>query len=344
MLAAAVLTAVLLFSSCSLNIGVNGFHSYADGQNYTVGDRIITDEIDSVEIVWLAGGLTVQFAPGNSIEITEKNSPADDRYKVHSYVDGKTLKIQYVESAAPGLPSSTLRKSLTVVLPDSIVYETFSVNTSSSDLECLGVNAKSLEILSASGTMTVEGKAENAEFLSASGKISFTGECSGKLIGEAASGDIHITSSAASIELSALSGDINLVQLGNTSSVSLETQSGRITVNTAKVTSVKAGTGSGSMELRAAEAEEITASTLSGSMHIGVTAMPERIKTSSSSGSITLSMPSDAGFSAEIGKTSGSVTTDFPVRTEGKKLVCGNGAADIRISTGSGNIRLKTEW
>jgi len=343
-IATAALAAILLLSSCSIGgTGFGTFSVYANSELYTAGDRTITDKITSVDVNWNAGGLVIKFEDTDEVRIIETNSPSDDSYKVHSYVDGDTLKIQYAASGVRSVPADTLRKSLTVILPAGTEYSRFKVYTASSNLECLGVNADKLELMTASGDLTVEGKANKLEIASASGNVSFTGEVEGEITCDTASGDLFITSTAKTIDINSSSGDINLVQTGTADIITLTSISGVITANSEKAPEIKVSSSSGNITLRAADSDQIIASTSSGDVHVGVTKMTD-IKATASSGDVILSLPATAGFSASVTQSSGYFTSDFAVKTEGNKLVCGDGSASLIITTSSGNVSLKTGW
>lgn len=58
------------------------------------------------------------------------------------------------------------------------------------------------------------------------------------------------------------------------------------------------------------------------------------------SGSIYLLIPSDSGFTAEISTVSGKINCSIPVTTNNKKMVAGNGASKIRLSSVSGSLNI----
>lgn len=69
--------------------------------------------------------------------------------------------------------------------------------------------------------------------------------------------------------------------------------------------------------------------------------VPDSIELDSASGSLDLTLPADAGFTAKISSASGRLTSEFATTQEGKRYVCGDGACKIEAGTASGNVTLR---
>ena len=66
----------------------------------------------------------------------------------------------------------------------------------------------------------------------------------------------------------------------------------------------------------------------------------DALKLRSTSGNVTVLLPSTPGFDAEIDTTSGDFDSAIALKQEGKRYSCGDGSASLQINTTSGNIRL----
>jgi hypothetical protein len=106
-------------------------------------------------------------------------------------------------------------------------------------------------------------------------------------------------------------------------------------------------TGSGSVNISGAQ-KDLRASTGSGSIRIEGNPAPSSYwDIHAGSGSITMTVPSDAGFRVHAHSRSGSIDTDLPVSMEeqlGRREIrgrVGNGLASVDLETGSGGIHIK---
>ena len=66
----------------------------------------------------------------------------------------------------------------------------------------------------------------------------------------------------------------------------------------------------------------------------------EKLKASSTSGSVKASLPEDPGFKANLDSTSGRITCSLPLIKQGNDYICGEGSGAVDISTTSGNITI----
>ena len=96
------------------------------------------------------------------------------------------------------------------------------------------------------------------------------------------------------------------------------------------------------MELDIASAERITTDCSSGDVELRLGTMPSETKMDASSGNITLYIPKDADFTADIDTASGSFDSEFPFTKKDDTYVCGSGTNKLEIDTSSGDVKIKT--
>jgi len=137
------------------------------------------------------------------------------------------------------------------------------------------------------------------------------------------------------IELSHISGDIHATT--GSGSIRMDRTPSRIVTHT----------GSGTINISGA-GNDLRASSGSGSIHIDGNPTPSSYwDIHASSGSVTLTVPSDAGFRVHARSGSGSIETDLPVTMEeqtGRHEMrgrIGNGSASVDLQTGSGSIHIR---
>lgn len=137
------------------------------------------------------------------------------------------------------------------------------------------------------------------------------------------------------IELSHVGGDVHATT--GSGSIRMDRTPARIVTHTGSGTVTISGAGN-----------DLRASTGSGSIHIDGNPGPSSYwDVHARSGSITLTVPGDAGFRVHARSGSGSIESDLPVTIEeqtGRHEMrgrIGNGSASVDLQTGSGGIHIR---
>lgn len=104
--------------------------------------------------------------------------------------------------------------------------------------------------------------------------------------------------------------------------------------------------GSGGVRIEDATMDDVNIDTGSGGIALTLRNSPRRLNASAGSGTVTLGLPSSLDATLDIETGSGSITTDFAVRTnrvERNTLrgTVGDGRNVVRVETGSGSVRLR---
>lgn len=108
-------------------------------------------------------------------------------------------------------------------------------------------------------------------------------------------------------------------------------------------------TGSGSIRLESLTSRDVRASTGSGSVELRFTAAPRDLTARTGSGGVTLGLPREPNVELDIRTGSGGISTDFPVtmdqvrRNELRGRIGTGADGTIRVSTGSGGVRLRRD-
>jgi hypothetical protein len=137
------------------------------------------------------------------------------------------------------------------------------------------------------------------------------------------------------IELDHIDGDIHATT--GSGSIRMDRTPSRIVTHT----------GSGTINIAGA-GNDLRASSGSGGIHVEGNPVPSSFwDIHASSGGITLTVPSDAGFRIHARSGSGSIESDLPVTMEeqtGRREIhgrIGNGSASVDLQTGSGGIHIR---
>ncbi len=181
----------------------------------------------------------------------------------------------------------------------------------SADIEISGLDNEKLTGTSVSGDVDVRAKSLWVSLESVSGDVDFSGQ-STRISAESVSGDIELSGISGDVEATTVSGDMAL-QGGIIDNGKLETVSGDIRISTA----------------------------LSGS---------GRLTAESMSGDVTVTLPASQSGLFKAQSFSGRIRTDFGSVTRAKhgpgshlKQSVGDGRAEIRVESFSGNIKLLSD-
>ena len=299
--AAALVLALGLLSACSFESKVN--YVYKNGEEYTAGDREITEKIEKIDIHYLSGDVKLLASETGVVTIKETSEKAlDEKLKVHTWVDGTTLYVRYCASAK-GLSLNNLKKQLVITIPSDEALGDLKVDVSSADFTC---------------DVSVSDQV----------KINTT------------SGDVNATVAAKKILLRGSSSDITLNQTGDSEEIKLETSSGNITVQMEKAAKLSTSVSSGKTNVSAKYAKEFKAVSTSGDCSFAFETAPAVTDVHGSSSDVTISVPKTSGITADLKVSSGKLYYDLPFSKNGDAYVSGDGANQMKVVTSSGDINI----
>lgn len=135
-----------------INIGNTGLSdfSYADAESYAVGEAELSETVEHIEIVWLAGNVTVIPHNADTVSISEKSPTAlTEDAQVHYRLDGTKLYIQFCGSGKWRLDE--MEKDLTVRVPADLRFVSLTVKSLSADIHLDAIQAESVHLDTGSG-------------------------------------------------------------------------------------------------------------------------------------------------------------------------------------------------
>lgn len=288
----------------------------------------------TLKSVLVIGILTPWFAlAGESIDrswsvspdakITIENTSGEiiiqawDKNEVHLTGElGESAKKLDVNESSNGLQISVDNRNQRNVKPSDLFLKVpksalIVANGVSADIEISGMDNAKLTANSVSGDVTVNADSQWVSLESVSGDIFFKG-ASPRISAESVSGDIELSGISGTVDANTVSGDMELYA-GELKSAKLETVSGDI--------------------LMKAE--------LTGNSRLGAQTM---------SGDVTLKLPSSQTGSFRAQSFSGRISTDFGTVSRAShgpgshlKYSSGEGGAEIKLESFSGNIRIQEQ-
>ena len=276
---------------------------YENADKYTAGDREIKDLVESIFIDYQSGSVEVVNGESDVLEVKElAGYELDEEHRVHTFVDGKVLYIQFC-TCGRGFDFSKSRKQLEVILPAGNALTSLSVKTTSGTIRLDKLEAQAFTVSSASGNVTAALKGRK-------------------------------------INVSNASGNIMLEQKGDSEEVVLKAASGALELNMDNSERVTATTASGYVNVNAGKIDKLYASTASGQCSATLAQMPAETSLHTSSGRITACLPEEPNVTANIHSSSGRFVTGIAMTQNGDVFTCGTGENKMDISTSSGDIRV----
>lgn len=220
---ATALVMVVSMTGCKFNISTG--NTYKDSEKYTVGDTTYNaSDIDEIEINWICGSVSIVESSENVLEIDEDSESLPDAQKIHSYVDGNVLRLQFCESGYLKHIEPD-HKNLVVEIPADCKIE---INNVSATMSFNETNAKEIELNSVSGdvkadSLIVEGK---IEINTTSGNVGVSKVVADKFDYNTVSGDLVIPEFFADkLTMASVSGDMN-ISVGDINKIDFDTTSG----------------------------------------------------------------------------------------------------------------------
>ena len=184
---------------------------------------------------------------------------------------------------------------------------------------------------------------------SISGDISSTG-IKGELSLESVSGSIRIRNGGRVAAAKSVSGDIEIADTTIDGALDVSSVSGAVVLRRVKVGRLSAGSVSGEVHVEDVECERVNAQSVSGGVNFsGPLATNGRYELQSHSGEVRMAIAGGAGFELEATSFSGSVRSEFDIKTPGAEPasrrrqrtlrgVYGDGSAVLDLTTFSGSI------
>lgn len=318
------LCAALLLTGCHINFSVTGTKvNYPNAEKYQAGDVKINETVDELRIHWISGGVELLASESDTVRVKETGAPADEALKLRYWLDGSTLHIQPCASGTnyPG----TLNKTLTVMLPERRM-DLISVDGVSCNVEITALEARTVSIDTVSGDAELKGCTVADEL-----KMDST------------SGDLRASLKGAlgALNFSTVSGDAELNGCDVTEKLKMDSTSGALTAHLrGTLDAVDFDSVSGAAKIEAEKIMRVDFDTTSGAMELNLEREPGTLNHSSTSGSLSLTLPEDADFELNFDSVSGSLKSDIPVTKSGDTYIAGSGGNEYSVDTTSGSMRI----
>ena len=208
--------AILLMASILLGVLLFDSFSFIDSPTEQIQSDTVTADIRNIEIEWVAGSITFQTDPSITEIAIHEESSIDSKYQMVLKQVGQTLKIQYSDEKIKlvGINASKYSsKNLVITIPSGWICNSLEIDTASAEVIMENMTIREFDFDGASGDCRITScDIGQMDMDTASGDIYFSGLLN-TLDCDAASADctIEVTNIPSSIQISALSGNLDLI-------------------------------------------------------------------------------------------------------------------------------------
>ena len=216
-----------------INIGnIGGFESLTGPFEETGRYSISPSGVDTIDIDWIAGEVTVIPHGGTEIIVTEyaqRELRDNERFEVRA--DGNRLRISYVERGI--VRNIRVVKRLQVLVPTELSesMRELSINSVSGAIVVDGITADMLETNSTSGATEIRGDFQRADLTSISGAVRMENSAMNSRADVSnVSGATNISGIFDRVDISAISGSVTMRSEAIPGSTDISTVSGSVTV------------------------------------------------------------------------------------------------------------------
>ena len=337
---ALILPLTLCFTGCSF--GFNSFsYQYENGDKYTAGNREIDDTITKINIDYVSGDVKVKGADTDIVSVEETaNQTLDSDHQVHTWVDGDTLYVRYCVSTKR-ISFNKIEKELEITLPSDQELDNFIIEVSSGNIDLDGFTTDYLNSHASSGNIAIDCSATDIEIKSSSGNINLIQNGNSNSVKvKASSGNIGINhdGNCNTFDIDSSSGKISINQQGIIGMAKIHSSSGGVSAVMGTVDTLSIDVSSGGISLDADEVKNLDTKASSGHSEIILDKVPETSNINCSSGGIDVSIPEDSDVTVHTQISSGEFNYDLPFSKNGKDYINGNGTADMSIHCSSGDV------
>ena len=338
---ALIVPAAVCLTGCSFgNINFMNY-KYDNADKYEAGDREIDDKITKINLDYASGNVTVKGTATDSVKVEETvNKDIDKDHQVHTWVDGNTLYIRYCASKDM-LTFNGIEKSLEVTIPEAQDLDEFIINVSSGNIVLDSFTTDSLNSHASSGNTRIACSAKTIEHKSSSGNVDLvqTGNTDSIKL-KLSSGNLVLTQNGdcKTFDIDSSSGKIEVYQTGNVGNARIHSSSGGVKAEMGTVDDLSIEVSSGPIGLDADEVKNLYTKASSGHSTISLGKAPATSKINCSSGGIDVSLPEDSDITVHVKVSSGDFSYELPFTKEGKDYISGNGTNDMQINCSSGDV------
>ena len=350
LIAAAVTAAVLILASV---LGAQSLGAQdRPTERHTLAGNVVA--------IWnLAGEVRVETGSGNDVVVEVTRGGADGR-RLEVLANGGRLAVRYPDDAIVyhNVGSRNWRSSTSLNVTSDGTFNgdwrsggrRTTVRSYGDGLEAHAdlvvrvPRGKQVEVNLAVGNVEVN-NVEADLLLDVHAASINTHGTKGRLGIDAGSGSVRVEDATGDLDIDAGSGSTTLTNLMKMTSVTIDAGSGTMTARGIETQRFSADIGSGGVTIEGMTTDDLSVETGSGSVRIELTKVPARTDLETGSGSVQLSLPAEVNADLDIETGSGGISSDFPVTMQdfGRRQLrgrIGQGGPQIRVSTGSGGVRL----
>ena len=123
------------------------WYNYVDGDKYTAGAPEVGENITAIDIGWYGGEICVEYAAVKTITVSETaDKELEEDTKLHHWIEGETLHIQYCLSGLMFTFGTPTEKTLTLLIPQEMVLQKLEIESISANISITDLSVNDVEI------------------------------------------------------------------------------------------------------------------------------------------------------------------------------------------------------
>ncbi len=309
-------------------------------------------------VIWnLAGDVRLEAGGGSDV-VVEVTRGGGDGKRLDVSASGGQLKVRYpADEIVYRDGDSEGRSSTTLSVRDDGTFDgdwegrgrrtrirTYGDGLDAhADLRVLVPAGKRLEVNLGLGRVTVTNVDGDLRLDVHAARVRASGT-KGRLAVDAGSGSVVVENGTGELDIDTGSGSSDITGFRGRS-VTIDAGSGSVIARDVTVDRWSVDVGSGRVRADALATDDLRVETGSGGVELALTKVPGATDIDTGSGSVRLELPANANATVDINTGSGGISSDFPVTMEQVRRrelrgKLGEGGPMIRVSTGSGGVRL----
>ena len=209
-----ILAIMATFAGCNAVKSDIDYGFYENEQSYKSGNFEYTaNEIDNIELNWHSGKINILRSDKENLSVSENNDKLEESQKLHYFIDGSTIKINYCKSRYVGKIDEK-QKNILVEIPEKINLD---INTLNSDVSADDLSLSNLDIKIANGSLNVNTlESDKMDFNISNGSLNVNTLESDKMNATVGNGRTSLGVAKCNLlDLNTFNGDVEITLLDN---------------------------------------------------------------------------------------------------------------------------------
>lgn len=208
-------------------------NQYANSDQYTAGNgEIAASQVDHIKVYWTSGSVEVKETSSDKIIFSEENNNLDDKEKLHYYLEGNTLHIQFSSAKKWFSWGKNKNKNLILEIPKGKEFSSAKIDVVSASTNIDVLKGKDVQIENVSGGIYLnEITADTLDIDTVSGGVEGNKITAKEVKSNAVSGKTTLKGKIEKLRVETVSGGIDLTPGAKVREIRTESVSGGVNIH-----------------------------------------------------------------------------------------------------------------